>query len=116
MFGWFAVNKQVGALTRATISAYQKAELEIVRGAARSIRLYIKEQVNFYPSNDITRIEQNIFKLFINPIKLLKNGDAWIYAPDHVVFDLSEDFPDEYRGKSMDQIFQIQKKNGCQSF
>jgi len=116
IFGWFAANKQVETLIQATISAYQRAELEIVRVAARSINLFIDEQMNFHHFNDITRIEQTIFKLFIKPIKLLQNGDAWIYAPNHVVFDLSEDFPDEYKGKSMDQIFNIQKKFGASHF
>ncbi len=115
-FGWFAVDKQVSTLKMATISAYQKAELEIVRVAARSITLYIEEQVKFHHVNDVDRIEQNIFKLFIHPIKLLKSGDAWIYAPDHVVFDLSEDFPDEYKGKSMAQIFNIQQTMGADHF
>ncbi|WP_321495763.1 PAS domain S-box protein [uncultured Desulfobacter sp.] len=110
------MNEQTAALTRATISAYQAAELEIVRVAARSITLYIEDQVNVHQLNDITRIEQKIFRLFVSPIKLLKNGDAWIYAPDHVVFDMSEDFPDEYKGKSMDQIFDIQKKMGASHF
>ncbi len=31
----------------------------------------------------------------------LENGDSWIYAPDHMVFDPSEDLPDEYKGKSI---------------
>ena len=116
IIGWVAVDKQADTLTRATIAAYQEAELEIVRVAARSIRFYIEDQMNFHRSNDISRVEQNILKRFIKPIKLLKNGDAWIYAPDHVVFDLSEDFPDEYKGKSMDQIFHIQKKSGASHY
>ncbi|PIE63481.1 MAG: hypothetical protein CSA25_00135 [Desulfobacter postgatei] len=114
--GWVAANKQVDMLTQATISAYQKAELEIVRVAARSISIYINDQIHLHNFNDINRFEQNILKLFIKPIKLLQSGDAWIYAPDHVVFDLSEDFPDEYKGKSMDQIFHIQKELGASHF
>ncbi len=110
ILGWVVANEQASSLTRAIIPGYQKAELEIVRVAARSINLYLQDQVDFHNVSDLTTIEQNIFKLFIKPIKLLKSGDAWIYAPSHVVFDLSEDFPNEYRGKSMDQIFDIQKK------
>ncbi len=116
IFGWVAANRQVDMLTQATISAYQKAELEIVRAAARSINAYINDQMHLHNVNDITWIEQNIFKLFIKPIKLLQSGDAWIYAPDHVVFDLSEDFPDKYKGKSMAQIFHLQKKMGASHF
>jgi PAS domain S-box-containing protein len=64
----------------------------------------------------ISEIEQEVLKRFVEPILILDNGDAWIYAPDHVVFDLSSDFPDIYRGKSMAEIFAIQAEKGASHY
>ena len=104
------------SVTQTAVTSYQQTELEIVREAARSTREYVYVQTVTLWRTDIVNIEQEIFKKFIEPIHLLENGDAWIYAPDHVVFDLSSDFPDEYRGKSMAQIFEIQKSSGASHY
>ena len=114
--GWLFVARQTQALTETNITAYQETELEIVQTAARDISLYVAHQVEEHGRKNITEFEQEIFKNFVVPIHLLENGDAWIYAPDHVVFDLSEDFPDKYRGKSMAEIFEIQKINGASHY
>lgn len=103
-------------VTDTAISSYQDTELEVVREAARAIQEYVYVQTEVLGRSDISAIEQEIFIKFIAPIHLLTNGDAWIYAPDHVVFDLSEDFPDEYRGKSMAEIFVMQEQNGASHF
>jgi two-component system cell cycle sensor histidine kinase/response regulator CckA len=97
--GWTIVLRQIEILTQTTIAAYQQTELEIVRALARNVKSYVHDQVEAHGRTDITQIEQDIFERFIAPVHLLNNGDAWIYAPDHVVFDLSSDFPEAYRGK-----------------
>ena len=102
--------------TDTAISSYQDTELEVVREAARAIQEYVYVQTEVLGRSDISAIEQEIFIKFIAPIHLLSNGDAWIYAPDHVVFDQSEDFPDEYRGKSMAEIFVLQEQSGASHF
>lgn len=112
---YFIVNEN-RAVTRTAISSYQQTELEIVRDAARSTREYVYIQTVVLNRTDIGAIEQEVFVKFIAPIHLLDNGDAWIYAPDHVVFDLSSDFPDEYRGKSMAEIFALQKNAGASHY
>ncbi|NYT06340.1 MAG: HAMP domain-containing histidine kinase, partial [Methanomicrobiales archaeon] len=114
--GAFFIIVQAQAVEQTAIASYQLTELEIVREAARSIREYVYVQTITLGRTDIPAIEQEIFLKFIEPIHLLENGDAWIYAPDHVVFDLSSDFPDEYRGKSMAQIFEIQKTYGASHY
>ncbi|OQY20043.1 MAG: hypothetical protein B6I35_10855 [Anaerolineaceae bacterium 4572_32.2] len=114
--GWYAVFHQSQTLTQAAITAYQQTELEIVRMAARSVNNYVHDQIEIHGRSDIVEIEQEIFRRFIAPILLLEHGDAWIYAPDHVVFDLSSDFPDEYRGKSMAEIFALQVENGASHY
>ena len=113
LFYVFTVNDVV---TDTAISSYQETELEVVREAARAIQEYVYEQTEVLGRSDISAIEQEIFIKFVAPIHLLSNGDAWIYAPDHIVFDRSEDFPDEYRGKSMAEIFALQEQSGASHF
>jgi PAS domain S-box-containing protein len=110
--GWFQVARTVETLTDAAITVYQKTELEIVRGLARSIEYYVSSRVTT-GAVDANAMEQEMFRLFVDPVILLKNGDAWIYAPDHVVYDESSDFPALYRGKSMAEIFGIQRGSGA---
>ncbi len=114
--GWLVVYRQTQALIETNITAYQETELEIVRIVTRTVSLYITHEAEVHGRKNNVAFEQEIFKKFIEPIHLLENGDAWIYAPDHVVFDLSEDFPDIYRGKSMAEIFEIQKNNGASHY
>lgn len=114
--GWYMVLRQTEILTQTTITAYQQTELEIVHVLARSIEAYVQEQVEVHKRTDAGAIEQEIFQRFIAPVRLLENGDAWIYAPDHVVFDLSSDFPEMYRGKNMAQIFALQTRSGASHY
>ncbi len=112
---YFVIQHNAVFRTTAIIS-YQQTELEVVREAARGIEEYVYVQTVVLGRTDIDTIEQEIFKKFVAPIHLLKNGDAWIYAPDHVVFDNRADFPEIYRGRSMAQIFEIQKSRGASHY
>ena len=103
-------------VTGTAISSYQTNELEIVRGTARAIQEYVYEQTVVDGRKDIANIEQEVYRKFVDPIHLLKNGDAWLYAPDHIVFDESADLPKEYWGKSMAEIFALQKQNGASHY
>ncbi len=112
----FFVYQQNEITSNTAISSYQQTELEVVREAARSMQEYVSVQTEVLGRTDIENIEQEVLRKFIEPIHLLENGDAWIYAPDHVVFDRSSDFPDIYRGKSMAEIFVIQSEQGASHF
>ncbi|MBN2062980.1 MAG: response regulator [Deltaproteobacteria bacterium] len=112
--GWYVSVQYKNTLEKAVISSYQETQLEIVRAVARSAN-YVADDLS-REGKSLQEIEQAIFKRLVEPVRLLKNGDAWIYAPDHVVFDLSSDFPDEYRGKSMAQIFSIQVEKGASHY
>ncbi len=107
---------QAQALTQTTIAAYQQTELEIVRAVARSVTEYVSHQMQVHNSSNLNKFEQEIFKRFIVPIRLLENGDAWIWTPDHVIFDQSADFPDLYRGKSMAEVFALQAEKGANHY
>jgi signal transduction histidine kinase/DNA-binding response OmpR family regulator len=116
LVGWIVVMRQEQVLTDAASQSYQEVQLELVRSLSRSVESYVEDQVGLLGRNDISNIEQEIFKRFIKPVQLLDDGDAWIYAPNYVVFDLSSDFPEEYRGKSMAEIFELQKANGASNY
>lgn len=112
-FGWYGLATESRSLEQSTIETYQNAQLELVRSAARSAKLYMTKELESRPEEDIPAIEQEVLRNFVKPLRLQELGDAWIYAPDHVVFDLSEDFPEAYRGKSMAQIFALQRHRGA---
>jgi PAS domain S-box-containing protein len=105
-------------IMRSAISAYQDTETEIVRNVGRSIQSFVANRLGatFATAGVGEAIEQDIFRLFVDPVRLLQSGDAWIYAPDHVVYDKSSDFPDKYRGKSMEEVFAIQKLDGASHY
>lgn len=114
--GWYFVRQQNQSLTQTTISTYQQTELEIVRSVARSIQSYVTLQMDELGRTDIAAIEQEIFKQFVEPVRLLENGDAWIYTPDYIVYDQSADLPAEYHGKSMAEIFALQTEQGANHY
>jgi two-component system cell cycle sensor histidine kinase/response regulator CckA len=114
ILGWFVALRYQETLVGTVIDSYQETQLEVVRAVARSIHPYIRDRI--VQGISIETIEQQILRNFVEPIHLLQNGDAWIYAPDHVVFDLSSDFPEIYRGKSMADIFALQKEKGASHY
>src|SRR5262245_2471365 len=116
VLGWYFVLRQNKSLTQTTISTYQQTELEIVRSVARSVQNYATVQTETLGRTDIPEIEQEIFNLFVEPVRLLENGDAWVYAPDHIVFDQSSDLPIEYRDKNIAEIFDLQAGRGASHY
>lgn len=120
-FGWYNVVSTADRLESNTIRTYQAAQLEIVRNAGRAAEVYIRVELerldNDPTEEDITRIEQEVLANFVTPITLegCPPGlcDAWIYNPDYVIYDLSADFPPDFIGKSMPEIFEIQKDSGA---
>ncbi len=117
IFGWYRTVEQATSLEANTIQTYQQAQLEVVRGAARAATVYIETRLDgaiddgVPYSNLVNRTEQTVLREFVNPISINDDsnvGDAWIYSPEYVIFDQSADFPDEYVGLSMAEIFEIQ--------
>ncbi len=116
IFAWLWLYQHKNQIEDVAITTFQHTQLEIVHAVARSVSSYVAHEVVRKEQPDISEIEQEVFKRFVEPILILDNGDAWIYAPDHVVFDLSSDFPDIYRGKSMAEIFAIQAEKGASHY
>jgi signal transduction histidine kinase len=94
------------------INQHVEMEMYIVRGIARSASRWFSHGIVDLGRRK-ERVEGEVFKYFVEPVLLYKNGDAWIYNRDYVIFDKSSDFPDIYRGKSIKQIFEMQEKSGA---
>ncbi len=105
---WYNCNEQ----HRTIINAHLEMEAIIIQEVAKTSKLWFLKRIT-NDNADIDEIEQEILKEFIEPIKLLENGDAWIYNRDYVIFDKSSDFPEQYIGKSMREIFEMQKEKGA---
>ncbi len=112
ILGWYIVAVQTQALVEINIIAYQQSELEIVRATARSIDIFIQDQIENHERTNIETLEREIFSLFIHPIHLLENGNAWVYAPDNFVVAS----PNEYFGKNIAEFFEHQDVNGAKHF
>ncbi|NEP17186.1 MAG: bifunctional diguanylate cyclase/phosphodiesterase [Leptolyngbya sp. SIO4C1] len=114
--GWVTVGWHGYRLEVATIKTYQQAELEIVRNTARAAQVYITQELLHRGVAALPAIEQEVLKYFVAPLQIGTLGDAWIYSPDYVVFDQSADFPPEYVGKDMAEIFAIQTQHGARHY
>ncbi len=97
---------------RLVIDSFIGVQRLLLEQAVRSSDVWFKKRIE-EKGSAIDEIEQEIFTNFVEPIHLLENGDAWIYNKDYVIFDKSSDFPESNKGKSIRQIFEIQKELGA---
>lgn len=104
-----------GSRRKELVNNWATLELQIVRTTAQLSKTWFEHNLTEMqrPQNVV---EQEVLEKFIKPIHLLQNGDAFIYAPDHVIFDPSSDFPLSYYGKNIAQIFDIQKAKGASHY
>lgn len=99
----------------AVFQSWTNMELQIVREAAAITQKWIEER-HLVGNAPLDQVEQEVFSLYIDPIKLLSTGNAWIYNSKYVVFNNSSDFPAGYEGKTIQQIFELQKQDGASHF
>ncbi|MBN1614887.1 MAG: PAS domain S-box protein [Deltaproteobacteria bacterium] len=97
------------------LRSYADMEMHIVKAAARATKSWLDLRVKRQGASR-EDVEREIFKMFIEPIRLLDSGDAFIYNRNYVVFDKSSDFPDIYRGKNIKQIFDLQANRGAHHY
>ena len=106
--GWYVlVIAQYTNSKQANIAIYQAAQKVIVESTARATEVYITQEVKRRGELALPTIEQEVLRLFVQPIHANVYGDAWIYAPTHAVFDMSSDFPAAFIGKSIGEIFKL---------
>lgn len=107
--GWYTVIAQSISLERSTIASYQATQTEIVESAARAASVYMDRELRRRGAAAIPAIEQEVLRLFIQPIRIGQYGDAWIYHPDYAIFDRSADFPEAFLGLPIDRIFALRR-------
>jgi signal transduction histidine kinase/CheY-like chemotaxis protein len=105
----YSYNKQ----KRLVINTYLDLESTIVDRTVDTAERWFRSRIG---GSSLTGVENEIFRYFVDPIHILQNGDAWIYNRDYVLFDQSSDFPEQYRGKPIDEIFRMQAKSGASHF
>ncbi|KAA5604779.1 hypothetical protein F1188_14290 [Roseospira marina] len=112
---WWQVFDRHAARTASALESWLDLEAEIVENAARAAREWLVERTT---TDDVSvrQAEQEVLALFIAPIRLGELGDAWVYNQDSVVFDGSSDFPSEYAGLSVEQVFARQKERGASHY
>lgn len=122
LLGWFYVFNLAVQIETSVIETFQNAQLEIVRNAARAAQVYVSAELEHRGEVAIDDIEREVQRELVQPIRIGLDtedawmvGDAWIYAPDHLVFDQSEDVPEDYQGLSLGQMFALQVSRGAGS-
>jgi hypothetical protein len=110
---FFLLKSSNEAQERLVINSYLDLESAIIERTVASSELWFRSRMN---EASVREIEDEVFRYFVNPIRILRSGDAWIYNRDYVIYDLSSDFPMEYRGKRIDEIFSIQAKLGASHY
>ncbi|MCP4139887.1 MAG: PAS domain S-box protein [Chloroflexi bacterium] len=114
--GWYSVFNQRKALIEENIIAYQHTELEIARSTARSIEIYIGDQVKVHGRSDSKMLGQEVFDSFIVPIHLLENGHAWLCLKDSAVLGLDDDFVHENWDQGIAEIFEENMFNEAKDY
>jgi len=112
---WWQVFDRHSERQTSAIDSWLDLEAEIVGNASRAAFYWIEERT----TNDnltFAEAEKEVFRLFIEPIQISKQGDAWIYNRNYVIFDKSEDFPIEYAEMAPRAFFERQKANGAEHF
>lgn len=112
---WISFDAFHRARSKQILDNWTNMEMIIVKEAARSSSAWLHEKV-VIEKKDQQQVEKEIFRNYIKPIKLLKNGDAFIYNRHHIIFDESDDLPEEYIGRSIRDIFRMQTQNGAEHY
>lgn len=97
------------------LRTWNEFQMQIVQGVARASQTWIDTRVN--DQNIPAEIaKQEAFERFIQPIQLLSNGKAWVFEGQKAIYIQYVDFPAEYVGKSIREIFDLQSKTGAAHF
>lgn len=111
---WLSIAINYNDRQETILSNWNDAQMILVKNTASAVQSWM--ELRLQAGANVDQVDQEVFQRFIAPIHLLQNGDAWIYNRSHVIFDESSDFPELYRGKSIDMIFDIQKANGASHY
>lgn len=114
--GWFIIVRQNDTLQTAAISAYQQTQVEIVRSIAKSAEFYINDTLVSTPGISKPDLEDEVYRRYVLPVRLLNSGIAWIFTPDQVIFAPGYDIPENYRSQGASTVIDDLRQNGAQNF
>jgi signal transduction histidine kinase len=112
---WISIDIYYKARAKEILNNWSNMEMIIVKEASRASAEWLHEKISIDKMNP-SLVEKEVFTKFIKPIQLLENGDAWIYNRRHIIYDNSDDLPEEYIGRSIRDIFKMQSQNGASHY
>ncbi|MHB0878036.1 MAG: PAS domain-containing protein, partial [Anaerolineae bacterium] len=98
--GWYLVMLQNQLLTGAAVVAYQQTELEMARVLARSVERFVAEQAESEAAAPAA-VERVAVARYVDPVRLLTSGGAWLYAPGRGLLDSGSGLPDTHAARSV---------------
>jgi two-component sensor histidine kinase len=98
-----------------TIDTFLEMENQIVKSTAQNLKLTY-EHCLMHSNAGVEKCKHSTFKKIIDPIQFLESGDMWAFENGYSIFDESEDFPEEYKNKRIDEVFKMQEKRGASHY
>ena len=111
---WVSVALNYSARQASILAGWNDNQMLLAKNAAVAVQSWLDLRTQDGASRDVA--EQEALKRFIAPIRLLQDGSAWIYNRERVIYSGRAAFPAEYLGKSIDQIFALQKAQGADHY
>ena len=111
---WVSVALNYSARQVAVLEGWNDTQMLLAKNSAAAVQSWVDLRTQAGASTDLA--EQEALKRFIEPIRLLQDGSAWIYSRERVIYSGLTAFPTEYLGKSIDQIFTLQKARGADHY
>jgi PAS domain S-box-containing protein len=81
VLSWLVYLDQAEQLAAAAVSAYQNTQLDMVRTAATSIQITTSDMLAADPERSTVELAGLVERSFIEPLRLLNSGSAWMFTP-----------------------------------
>jgi two-component system phosphate regulon sensor histidine kinase PhoR len=81
VLSWLVYLDQAEQLAAAAVSAYQNTQLDMVRAAATSIQITASDLLAADPERSTVELAGLVERSFIEPLRLLNSGSAWMFTP-----------------------------------
>ena len=83
---WLGVYAYHSRRNAVILKSWNNLQLQVIKAAARSAEEWFRIRI-YEQGFDKDEAEQEVFKKYIEPLQLLKNGAAWIYNREYVIYD-----------------------------
>ncbi|HVP21487.1 MAG TPA: hybrid sensor histidine kinase/response regulator [Anaerolineaceae bacterium] len=106
---WNYTNRQEAVLENWNVS-----QMLLVKNAAAAVQGW--KDLQSSKGVGAVQAEQEAIQRFIQPIRVLQDSYTWVYADGALVYDQRPEIPADYLGKTIDQVFAIQKQSGASDY